>query len=108
MCFPELSSSLSAGEQLELSRANIDAFTPATVNQRKFNQSPFIPPNIRNADYLFIRVDNLAKPVLAQHYTGPFRVLEKNFKESRFAVQLGRGVDKISLSRLKAATPASS
>ena len=108
MCFPDWPTrTQTAQAQLEVARKNVEAFTPAILNKKKFSQSPFVPRNIKDAQYMFIRVDNLVKPPLAPCYTGSFKVLEKNFNNST-KIQLPRGQDNISLSRLKAETLASS
>ena len=50
------------------------------------------------------RDDRLGKPGLAPKYTGPFKVVKKDWDNSTFRVNLGGKEDVISLSRLKAAS----
>ena len=104
MCFSDSSTREdSPQEQLQRVRTNVPSFTPAILNNRKFKQSPFIPKQLKDARFVFIRDDTLGKAPLSPRYSGPFEVVEKNWQESTFTVRLPIGKDKISLSRLKAA-----
>ena len=109
MCFDGQSPSQhDAEDQLRLARANVRQFTPAILNQTKFKSTPFISKNLREASYVYIRDSSLAKPALQPWYSGPFKVLAKDWKNSIFRVQLSRGPDNVSLERLKAAVPVAS
>ena len=93
----------SAKEELELARTNARSFSPETLDLRRFKESPFVAKPLRTAGYVYIRNDRLGKPSLAPHYTGPFKVVNKNWEDNTFRVDLGRREDNISLTRLKAA-----
>ena len=104
MCFPASTSPEgSVQEQLQLARTNVRAFTPAVLNDKKFKHSPFMPKQLREARFVFVRNNNLAKAPLPSQYSGPFPVVSRNWKESTFVLQFPRGKDVVSLSRLKAA-----
>ena len=51
-----------------------------------------------------MRDDHLGKSSLAPKYTGPFRVLKKDWDNNTFLLDLGKKEDVVSLSRLKAAS----
>ena len=105
LCFTEsFSRSSTTAQQLRRARENVCGFTPMEMNRKKFRASPFISGNLRSAQYVFVRDDTLAKPPLVPRYAGPFRVLERNWENSTFRLQMPRGEDTVSLSRLKAAS----
>ena len=109
MCFPtSLGQTSEAKEQLERARCNTRSFTPAVMNGKKFQQSPFIAKQLKDAAYVYVRDDTLAKPALAPRYFGPYAVLERNMEQAIFKLQLPRGPDWVSLSRLKTASPVTS
>ena len=80
------------------------AFMPKTLDLAKFKASPFVAKVLRTAQYVYVRDDRLGKPSLAAKYTGPFRVLEKDWDNSTFHLSLGTREDTVALSRLKAAS----
>ena len=94
----------SSPEQLELARANVRSFLPNTPDLRKFKESPFVAKSLRMASFVYIRDDRLGKPSLAPRYTEPYKVLEKDWGNNTFLVDVGSRQDTVSLSRLKAAT----
>ena len=63
----------------------------------------FIPTDIRTADYVYVRVDTLAKGPLSPQYTGPYRVISKNWEGSTFTLDMGRTNKSVSIDRLKPA-----
>ena len=81
----------------------MDKFSPTTLDLQRFKESPFIAKTLRTAKYVFIRDDRLGKPGLAPRYTGPFRVLQKDWNSSVIRVDLGKKQDTVALSHLKAA-----
>ena len=105
MCFQkEQSRPRSAEEQLQLAWANADTHSPRVLDLTKFKSSPFIAKALRTAKYVYVRDDRLSKPSLAPRYTGPFRVIEKDWMNSTFWLNLGKKEDNVSLARLKAAS----
>ena len=104
LCFQsEQGGRSTAKEQLERARANVEAFSPKALDLRWFKESPFISKTLRMADYIYVRDDRLGKPSLAARYTGPFKVLEKNWDNHTFLLEIGKKEDAVSLARLKAA-----
>ena len=95
-----------ATEQLESARANVAAFSPETLDLRRFKVSPFIAGSLRTASHVFVRDDRLGKPSLAAKYTGPYEVKNRDWANNTFLLDLGGKEDKVSLSRLKAAVMA--
>ena len=66
LCFQtEQRGSKSAAEQLEAARTNAAAFSPNTLDLRKFKSSPFIATALWTAKFVFVRDDRLGKPSLA-------------------------------------------
>ena len=105
LCFQdEQSRPRSVADQLDLARANVAAFSPQSLDLRKFKDSPFISKSLRTAQFVYVRDDRLGKPSLAPRYTGPFKVKSKNWDSNTFVLDLGRKDDTVSLSRLKAAS----
>ena len=103
LCF-QSSQSSTVSEQLELARANVASFTPQSLDLRRFKISPFIAKELRTAEYVYVRDDRLGKPSLAPKYSGPFKVLAKEWDNHTFLLDLGKKEDVVSLSRLKAAS----
>ena len=93
----------SATEQLEAARANVAAFSPEWLDLRRFRASPFIAGSLRTASHVFVRDDRLGKPSLAPRYTGPFKVVKRDWDNNIFLLDVGGKEDMVSLSRLKAA-----
>ena len=105
LCFQDgQSSQRSAAAQLDLARANVAAFTPRSLDLRKFKDSPFVAKPLRTAKFVYVRDDRLGKPTLDPRYTGPYPVLDKQWHNNTFVINLGRKTDKVSISRLKAAS----
>ena len=105
LCFQDVQSSpRSAAGQLALARTNVAAFSPRSLDLRKFKDSPFVAGTLRTAQFVFVRDDRLAKPDLAPRYTGPFKVLKKQWDNNTFVLDLGQREDTVSISRLKAAS----
>ena len=92
-----------ASEQLEAARSNVADFTPALLDLRRFKASPFVAGSLRTSSHVFIRDDRLGKPSPAPKYTRPFRVMERDWANNTFRLDLGGKEDSVSLSRLKAA-----
>ena len=92
-----------AAEQLESARANVQSFSPETLDLRRFKASPFIARTLRMASHVFVRDDRLGKPALAPRYMGPFRVIDRDWDNNAFLLDMGGKEDTVSLSRLKAA-----
>ena len=91
-------------DQLALARAKVAAFTPETLDLRHFRASPFIAKTLRTASYVYVRDDRLGKPTLSPKYTGPFRVISRDWCNNTFLLDLGKKQDAVSLSRLKVAS----
>ena len=49
-----MSSRSSAKEQLEQSRGNVQAFSPAALNLRRFKESPFVAKPLRTAEFVYV------------------------------------------------------
>ena len=71
-------------------------FCTETLDLRRFKSSPFIAKALRTAAYVFVREDRLGKPALAPKYTGPFRVLQKDWDSSTFRLDFGNREDLVS------------
>ena len=105
LCFQdEQSRPRSAADQLDLARSNVAAFSPRSLDLRKFKDSPFVAKSLRTAQFVYVRDDRLGKPALAPRYTGPFKVKNKLWDNNTFILDLGRKDDTVSISRLKAAS----
>ena len=105
LCFQsEQTPRQTAAEQLQRARANVEAFSPETLDLWKFKASPFILDTLRTATHVFVRDDRLGKPSLAPKYTGPFRVMRKDWENNTFTLDIGKKEDAVSLLRLKAAS----
>ena len=98
LCFQtEQRQSSTAAEQLEQARSNVASFTPKTLDLRRFKESPFITKTLRMADHVYVRDDRLGKSSLMAKYTGPFKVLKKNWDSNTFLLQIGNREDAVSL-----------
>ena len=107
MCFQQDVRPLDAAtRQLQLARENISKYLPPRLDRSKFRHSPFVAKNLRKCDYVYMRNDSLAKAPLNPRYSGPYRVIEKNWENDTFVIQLGDRQHTVSLGRLKAATSA--
>ena len=87
-----------------MARSNVATFMPDSLDLRKFKESPFIAMSLRTADLIFVRDNNLGKPALAPRYTGPYRVVFKDWDNNTFRLDLGKREDTVLLARLKAAS----
>ena len=76
------------------------------VDGKKFWQSPFISKQLSTAEFVFVRDDTLAKSALALRYSGPYRVLARNWEKGVLRLKLSTE-DNASMARLKAAIPIS-
>ena len=104
LCFQLEQRGLStAKEQPEQARSNVEVFSPKALDLRRFKESHFISRILRTADYVYVRDDRLGKPSMAARYTGPVRVLRKNWDNHTFLLEIGKKEDAVSLARLKAA-----
>ena len=96
LCFQnEQSTKRSAAEQLELARTNMAAFSPESLDLGRFKASPFVAKTLRTAEFVY---------VCAPKYTGPYKIVSKNWDNNTFLVDFGRREHVVSLSRLKAAS----
>ena len=59
---------------------------------------------LRTASFVFVRDDHIRKPSLAPKYTGPFKVVRKDWDNNTFTLDFGGKEDVVSLTRLKAAS----
>ena len=104
-CFQtEQDKGITAAQQLELARTNAAAFTPESLDLAKFKESPFVAAALRTARYVYVRDDRLGKPSLSPRYSGPYRVVEKNWDTNNFKIDLGKKEDYVAVARLKAAS----
>ena len=94
----------SISEQLQLLRANAAAFTPEVLDHGRFKISPFVAKSLRVAKFVYIRDDRLGKASLTTRYLRPFKVINKDWQNNTFRVDMGSREDSISLARLKAAS----
>ena len=105
VCFQdEQTPQRSVHEQLELARSNAAAFLPASLDLRRFKQSPFISKSLRLAEFVFVRDDRLGKASLVPRYTGPYKVVAKDWGNNTFTVNMGKKDNVVSIARLKAAS----
>ena len=104
ICFQSEQKSQTAEEQLASARANVAAFTPRVLDLGRFKSSPFIAKSMRTAKFIYVRDDRLGKQSLAPKYTGPFKVLRKDWDNNTFLLDVGKKEDVVSLSRLKPAS----
>ena len=75
LCFQaEQARPRSASDQLDLARTNVAAYSPQTLDLRKFKTYPFVANTLRTARFVYVRDNQLGKPSLAPRYSGPFKV----------------------------------
>ena len=104
LCFQtEQRQQSTAVEQLEQARSNVAAFTPKTLDLKRFKESPFIAKALRMAGHVYVRDNRLGKSSLTAKYTGPFKVLKKNWDNNTFLLEVGKREDAVSPTPLKAA-----
>ena len=72
------------------------AYAPTRIS----HQSIYIPDNLRNCQYVFVRNDAIASK-LTPRYIGPFKVIER--KESHYIIERNVNNVSITLERLKPA-----
>ena len=82
----------------------MEVFTLEALDLRRFKSSPFVAKLLRTASYVFVKDDRLGKPSLTPRYSGPFRVISRDWDNNTFLIDSGRKEDRVSLSRLKAAS----
>ena len=105
LCFQaEQQGKRTAKEEVDKARGNVASFLHESLDLGRFKQSPFIAKALRTADFVYIRDDRLGKPGLAPKYVGPYKVLNKDWANNTFHLDLGNKEDTVSLSRLKAAS----
>ena len=75
-----------------------------SLDLRRFKESPFIAKALRTAEFVYVRDDRLGKPGLAPRYTGPYRVVRRDWQNNTFRLDLGKKGDTVALSRIKAAS----
>ena len=108
MCFQDTQTPRrTVQDQLELARSNAAAFLPSTLDLRKFKEFPFVSKPLRTSQFVFVRDDRLGKPSLAPRYTGPYRVLAKNWENNTFTIDMGKQEDVVSLTRFEGGQHAS-
>ena len=93
-----------AEKELEKARGNVAAFMPESLDLGRFKQSPFIAKALRTAEFVYVRDDRLGKPGLAPRYVGPYRVLQRDWQNKTFRLDLGKKEDTVAPSRIKAAS----
>ena len=98
LCFQSEQDPRSAEEQLSAARANVSSFSPKVLDLGRFKSSPFIAKSLRTAQFVYVRDDRLGKLSLAPKYTGPFKVLKKDWDNNTFLLDLGKKEDVVSLS----------
>ena len=86
---------------LRATRANVEQFQPPPTLHHGEHRV-FIPKSLSTADFVFVRVDKVKTPLQAP-YTGPYKVLSKNFSSGTFTIQIGNKEDVVSIARLKPA-----
>ena len=91
MCFQDRRDcQASAAEQLKLSRSNAASFTPEALDTRRFKASPFVAKSLRVSQFVYVRDDRLGKASLAPKYTGPFKVVKRDWENNVFRLDMGR------------------
>ena len=88
MCFTRTETgNVLTEEQLKNTRANVESFTSAVLNQMKFKQTPFISKDLTKAKYIFVRERSLAKSALSSRYVGLYPVVSQDWKKSTLRLQ---------------------
>ena len=105
VCFPGEAQDASVHQELKRAQGNVKRFLPTKTDGRKSKYSPFVSKNIREAEFVFVRNDNLGKSALTPLYTGPYRVLGKDLKRGVYKLKTVQGIDNVSIHRLKVALP---
>merc|ERR1712015_461014 len=88
-----------AAQTLARLREDVQRLRPIPTS-RHGCQPNFVPTNLADADYVFVRRDGHKSP-LSRPYTGPFRVVERGDKT--FKLECGGKVDTFTIDRLKRA-----
>ena len=94
----------SASRDLQLARDNVSTYLPPHLDMSKYRHSPFISSGLRNCEFVYLCNDSLAKPPLASRYSGPFKVVKRNWKNNTFDITVSDRQETVFLGRLKAAT----
>ncbi|PZC79258.1 hypothetical protein B5X24_HaOG216524 [Helicoverpa armigera] len=82
---------------LQSAMANL---SPFNNNHHATSHKPFIHPDMKDCEYVYVRTDAVKKP-LTPPYEGPFKVLEKH--EKHFKIQMPKKTSIVSVDRLKPA-----
>ena len=89
--------------ELQLSKKNVQDFTPKVLDFSKFTAHPFIPSSLRVAKRVYIRDDSFWKTPLYPRYSGPHEVIEKKWDHNTFLVKINDKTHSISINILKPA-----
>ena len=104
LCFePDVAQSVPAARQLQLARDNTTKYLPPKLDSQRFKHSPFVSADLKKCQFVYLRDDTLAKAPLAPRYSGPFKILDKNWGNNTFTIQVDDRREVVSLGRLKAA-----
>lgn len=87
-------------EFVQALRRHFDHIRPTTTSNHSSTQSTFIPKQLSDCDYVFVRHDAVRKP-LQPPYDGPFRVTSRSGKH--FVLQIRGKNHTIGIDRLKPA-----
>lgn len=93
----EMTDTFSYVQQL---RKAIRAVRPADQTRAKRKQSIFIHPDLSSAEYVFLRVDRVKRP-LEPPYQGPFKVIKRAAKW--FRIEVNGKMEDVSIDRIKPA-----
>lgn len=74
--------------------------SPFDRNHHATSHKPFIHPDMKDCEYVYIRMDAVKKP-LTPSYEGPYKVLEK--QEKYFKIQMPKKTSIVTVDRLKPA-----
>ena len=89
LCFQDVQSPRqTAAEQLDLSRANVAAYSPEALDLRRFKSSPFIAKTLRTAAYVYVRDDRLGRASLSQEVYGPFQGHKQRLEQQHISFGL--------------------
>ena len=91
LCFQdEQSPRRSAAKQLELARSNASAFSPESLELRRFRSLQFVAKPLRTADFVYVRDDRLGKPSLAPQIHRPLQGKEERLGEQHLPLGPGQ------------------
>ena len=103
MCFSDRGESHTPRQELLAARANVKEFLPRLMDKKKAKYSPFVPQDLKKAEFVYVRNEKLGKSALTPCYEGPFRVISKETEKGIYKIITAHGADNVSLQRLKAA-----